>query len=119
MKKSIVMACLLAAMQTGAWAKVVLPDILSDNMVLQQQTEVKLWGKANPNAQVNIRVSWSGQTYTIQSDASGKWLAKIQTPAATYEAQSITFSDGEETKLSNILIGEVWFVPASQIWKCR
>ena len=66
MKKSIVMACLLAAMQTGAWAKVVLPDILSDNMVLQQQTEVKLWGKANPNAQVNIRVSWSGQTYTVQ-----------------------------------------------------
>ena len=26
MKKNIVMACLLAAMQTGAWAKVVLPD---------------------------------------------------------------------------------------------
>ena len=39
MKKNIVMACLLAAMQTGAWAKVVLPDILSDNMVLQQQTD--------------------------------------------------------------------------------
>ena len=39
MKKNIVMACLLAAMQTGAWAKVVLPDILSDNMVLQQQTK--------------------------------------------------------------------------------
>ncbi len=122
----MVMACLLAAMQTGAWAKVVLPDILSDNMVLQQQTEVKLWGKANPNAQVNIRVSWSGQTYTAQSDASGKWLAKVQTPAATYEAQSITFSDGEETKLSNILIGEVWFcsgqsnmeMPLNGFWNC-
>ena len=31
------MACLLAAMQTSTWAKVTLPDIMSDNMVLQRR----------------------------------------------------------------------------------
>lgn len=49
MKKQIIAACLLM-MQTASWGKVVLPEILSDNMVLQQQTEVKLWGKAKANA---------------------------------------------------------------------
>ena len=53
MKKWIISACLLM-MQAGAWAKVTLPDIMSDNMVLQQQTEACLWGKANANAEVNI-----------------------------------------------------------------
>lgn len=38
MKKWIVSACLLM-MQAGAWGKITLPDIVSDNMVLQQQTE--------------------------------------------------------------------------------
>ena len=75
---------------------------------------------------MSVRVSWSDRVYTVKSDASGKWLAKVQTPAATYEAQSITFSDGEETQLRNILIGEVWFcsgqsnmeMPLNGFWNC-
>lgn len=126
MRKRIMIACLLASAQTGVWAKVVLPDIISDNMVLQQQTEVCLWGKANPNTEVTVRVSWNDQTYTVASDNAGRWLAKVQTPAATYEAQSITFSDGEETSVENVLIGEVWFcsgqsnmeMPLSGFWNC-
>lgn len=43
MKKWIVSACLLM-MQAGAWGKITLPDIVSDNMVLQQQAEACLWG---------------------------------------------------------------------------
>lgn len=125
MKKQIVAACLLM-MQTASWGKVVLPEILSDNMVLQQQTEVKLWGKAKANAQVSIRPSWDNRTYTATSDKDGKWIAKVQTPQASYNAYSITFSDGETTQLSNILIGEVWFcsgqsnmeMPLAGFWNC-
>jgi sialate O-acetylesterase len=43
MKKWIVSACLLMV-QAGAWGKITLPDIVSDNMVLQQQAEACLWG---------------------------------------------------------------------------
>lgn len=125
MKKQIIAACLLM-MQTASWGKVVLPEILSDNMVLQQQTEVKLWGKAKANAQVSIRPSWDNRTYTATSDKDGKWIAKVQTPQASYNAYSITFSDGETTQLSNILIGEVWFcsgqsnmeMPLAGFWNC-
>ena len=72
MKKWIISACLLM-MQAGAWAKVTLPDIMSDNMVLQQQTEACLWGKANANAEVTIRPSWNRETYKVTAGADGKW----------------------------------------------
>lgn len=100
---------LLACMPAAGWAKVVLPDIISDNMVLQQHTEVRLWGKAEAGTTVTVKPSWSKQTYTTLTDAQGRWLLKVATPTASYEVQSITFSDGESTTLHNILIGEVWF----------
>ena len=108
MKKWIVSACLLM-MQAGAWGKITLPDIVSDNMVLQQQTEACLWGKANANAEVIIRPSWNREVYKVTADAEGKWVARIQTPTASYQTYTIFISDGEEMKLNNVLVGEVWF----------
>lgn len=101
-------ACLLMV-QAGAWGKITLPDIVSDNMVLQQQAEACLWGKANANAEVIIRPSWNREVYKVTADAEGKWVAKIQTPTASYQAYTISISDGEEVKLNNVLVGEVWF----------
>ena len=102
--------CLAATLfmpQTGT-AKVTLPAVLDNNMVLQQQSDVKLWGKARPNTTVQIRTSWNGAKYETRSDKQGDWLTQVATPQAggPYE---ITFDDGEVTKLQNILIGEVWF----------
>lgn len=125
MKKWIISACLLM-MQAGAWAKVTLPDIMSDNMVLQQQTEACLWGKANANAEVTIRPSWNRETYKVTAGADGKWIAKIKTPTASYNAYTISISDGEEIILNNVLVGEVWFcsgqsnmeMPLRGFWNC-
>lgn len=124
MRKTLLAALML--MQMGAWAKVDLPEILSDNMVLQQQTEVKLWGKAKANAEVSISPSWTNNIYTVKTDNDGKWIAEIQTPSASYTPYTITLSDGEVTTLNNILIGEVWFcsgqsnmeMPLAGFWNC-
>lgn len=125
MKKWIVSACFLM-MQASIWGKVTLPDILSDNMVLQQQTEACLWGKANANAEITIRPSWGYEVYTVKADADGKWKARIKTPVASYQPYSIAISDGEEKVLNNVLIGEVWFcsgqsnmeMPLRGFWNC-
>lgn len=88
-------------------AKVQLPSFFADNMILQQQSDVALWGKAAPNAKVVITVTWSkGKTVAV-ADADGKWFARVATPAAggPYE---LTFNDGEKVTLKNVLIGEVW-----------
>lgn len=108
MRKMLIGACLFM-MQTTAWAKVTLPEIMSDNMVLQQQTEACLWGKANSCAEVVIRPSWSREVYKVKADAAGCWKTKIKTPKASYNAYTISISDGEEVSINNVLIGEVWF----------
>ena len=87
-------------------AKVTLPSILGDNMVLQQQAEVKLWGKARPNATVTVKTSWNGQTYKSSSDDKGGWSLTVSTPVAG-GSYKITFNDGELLTLQNVLIGEV------------
>ena len=89
-------------------AKVTLPGVLANQMVLQQQAEVNLWGCADPTAKVKITTSWDKKAYVTIADDKGYWLQKVNTPVAggPYE---ISFYDGDKTILSDILIGEVWF----------
>jgi sialate O-acetylesterase len=88
-------------------AKVTLPSVLANNMVLQQQTKVNLWGKATAKKTVKIRTSWNGKYYKTVAGNDGKWQIKVDTPAAG-GPYSIEFNDGTITKLDNILVGEVW-----------
>ena len=90
----------------GVQGKVVLPSILSDNMVLQQQSEVKLWGTAAAGSTVTVTPGWGG-SYTAKAGEGGEWEVKLPTPKAG-GPYSIEFSDGETTTLNNVLIGEVW-----------
>lgn len=89
-------------------AKVKLPALVSDNMLLQQQTDARLWGWAEPGATVRVTPSWDGQTVSCQADAQGRWLVSLKTPAAGYTPYDITIDDGEPLTLKNILVGEVW-----------
>ena len=126
MKNKLFILVILSFVAGSAFAKVTLPDILSDNMVLQQSTGVKLWGKASPNATVKVQPSWVKMTTTVKTDSKGNWQTTIQTPAATFSPQTLTFSDGEVLTLKNILIGEVWLasgqsnmeMPLNGFWNC-
>ena len=102
--------CLLfAVLVFEARAEIKLPSIFSDNMVLQQQSEVAVWGWAKPNAVVTITGSWDRKSCNAKSDAQGYWRVKITTPAAGFTPYTLTVSgDGKAVTLRNILIGEVW-----------
>lgn len=106
-KKILCAFCMLLLAATVE-AKIVLPSILGDGMVLQQQSKAKLWGTAKKNAKVTVTVSWNGNVYSVNSDDQGDWLVEIQTPVAG-GPYNISIRDGEEMILKNILIGEVWF----------
>ena len=110
-----------------AQAKIELPEIIGDNMVLQQQTNAHLWGKATPKATVTINVSWSGEKFTTRADKEGHWLVSVPTPAASKDEQTIVIEEnGEQTVISRVLIGEVWFasgqsnmeMPLNGFWNC-
>lgn len=90
-------------------AKITLPSVLGDNMVLQQQTAAALWGEARPGKPVTITTSWSKEKTVVVSDKeTGRWFSHVDTPEAG-GPYSITISDGEAVTLRNVLIGEVWF----------
>lgn len=102
---------LLGALPFASHA-VELPDIISDNAVLQQNSDVKLWGWAKPGRTVTVVPSWSeGEAVTAVADReTGRWELTVATPAASFTPQSISFDDGEKpARIDNVLIGEVWF----------
>lgn len=89
-------------------AKVVLPDIISDNMVIQQNTKVRLWGRGNVNTTISVVASWNKKTFTTVSNDKGDWELWIETPCADYTLRQIEISDGEKLVIDNVLVGEVW-----------
>ena len=100
-------AGVLALGALTASAEVKLPAFFCDNMVLQQQTDARLWGTATPKKEVVVTVGWSSERYRTKADKEGRWRIEIPTPAAggPYE---VTLSDGEPLTLKNVMLGEVW-----------
>ncbi len=93
----------------GFSASLTLPSIFADSMVLQQQTDFRIWGKASPNTKVKVSASFiKGYKSTIVA-ADSVWSLTIPTPAASFMEHSIKISVKEEVKIFNhVLIGEVW-----------
>ena len=108
MWKCICMAFALWGCTVVLKSNVVLTSFFTDNMVLQQKTDITFYGDATKNKQLTVKTGWNGKEYHTEADGQGKWSLKIPTPAAggPYE---ITFSDGKKLQLKNVMIGEVWF----------
>lgn len=106
MKKTII-TLFAAVMATAAQAKVWMPAIFDSGMVLQRETNVKLWGTADASKTVKVTTSWNGKTYLVKADKNGKWKVPVATPEAG-GPYAVTVSDGEELCFDNVLIGEVW-----------
>lgn len=94
---------------SSGFSRVRLPHVLCDGMVLQQNTEVRLWGWAKPDGVVKVTTSWDNNISSAKAGKDGKWLLKVKTPTASYKPLSVSFDDGDgKTTIDNILSGEVW-----------
>jgi len=102
----IVIAMLLTSFQINA--KIKLPALFSDNMMLQQKSNAPMWGWAEKNANITIKTSWNAKIYKVKADNSGKWKTELQTPSFGGPF-TIEVSEGsEKVVVKNVLIGEVW-----------
>ncbi len=91
----------------NGYAAVKLPSILSDGMVLQQNTDVKLWGWADAGEKITIKTSWLRQVVYATANAEGKWIATVKTTEAG-GPYMIEIEGTNKITLKNILLGEVW-----------
>lgn len=82
--------------------------LLTDNMVLQRNAEVKLWGTAKANEKITVVTSWNKARYSTTSNSNGEWTVKVLTTEAGGPYTIALASLTEKATLKNILLGEVW-----------
>lgn len=110
MKRIASIISLLLCVCLSAEAKLEMSSLCGDGMVLQQNTNAAVWGKADPGAQITVTPSWNGVTYRGKAGEDGRWTVKVATPAAGYKPYTMTVKgDGSTIRINDILIGEVWF----------
>lgn len=105
LKWLVLVTCLLNSLEGNC--KVGFPTIIGDNMVLQRESSVPLWGTALKTGVVTVVTSWNKKSYKTKVGLDGKWNLYVTTPAAG-GPYTISFSDGQLSTLKNILVGEVW-----------
>lgn len=100
----LAITCCLSSLLSKAQLK--LPAIISDNMVLQSDIRVPIWGSALPGEKV--RISFKGKTFTATTGSDSTWLVKLGTYPAGGPYEMKVKGNNEEKIISNIWIGEVW-----------
>ena len=84
-----------------------LPSLWSDHMVLQQKSDVLLWGTSKKGEHIDIITSWDSREYKTRAQPDGSWQLKVRTPSAGGPYQ-IEINADSSIILKDILIGEVW-----------
>ena len=82
-----------------------LPPVFGDNMVLQQQSTVTIWGWADPGEAIRATAGWS--SYRASAGSDGKWRARFETSKAG-GPYLITVEGKSRIELKNIMLGEAW-----------
>ena len=80
MKKIVLLLPFFLSLCLCAFADISLPAILSDHMVLQQNSTVKIWGWSEVRESIKLSTTWDTTTYTTRGDGSAKWSMEIKTP---------------------------------------
>jgi len=109
MKKLMIFLSLLLTMLIfcihPSIADVRLPALVGDNMVLQRDIKVPVWGWADTEEEITVSIE--EQQLTTKADSDGKWMVKLEPMKAGGPFELII--EGNNTiKLTNVMIGEVW-----------
>ena len=106
--KKITLLFLSFAFSIASFAEIQMPKIFSDNMLLQRHAYVKIWGKADANAKVDVE--FAGQQKSAKADAKGNWSLKLDKMPANKNPQEMKISENGKLgkTIKDVLVGEVW-----------
>jgi sialate O-acetylesterase len=89
----------------GTQAQISLPKLISDNIVLQRDQPIKIWGWASPNEK--LTVLFNKKTFKTTTSENGKWelLLPAQSAGTAYK---MVLKGKNEITINNIAFGDVW-----------
>ena len=91
---------------TGDYGGLQLPEIYSDNMVLQHGQSLPLHGTANAGTKITVTIG--SQQLNTTADSNGKWQVTLA-PLAAKETYTLQITAGKEKRIfKNVVAGEVW-----------
>ena len=88
-------------------AQLRLNKVFTDNMVLQRDKPVHIWGKGIPGK--NVEVTFANKKRNTKVKIDSTWIVEFAKQKENAAAKSIIIKSGNENvELKNILIGDVW-----------
>lgn len=105
MKKYFLSIICIFSISISINAQVVLPKIFADNMVLQRNTLIPIWGTAEANEIIEVR--FNKQIKKAKADKNGRWIVRLDHEKAGGPF-ILTVKAKNTIQIKNILVGEVW-----------
>ena len=104
----LLIGCVLFCTQSFAHAEVSLPHIFGDNMVLQRDIPVPIWGWAAAGEEVTVTLQDTSHTVQTTADAKGYWQVKLSAMSAGGPYTLHIAASNNTIELTNVMFGEVW-----------
>jgi len=103
---------------SAVMAEVRLPSVVGDNMVLQRDQPLPIWGWAEPGETVTVTLA--GQSAKAAAGTDGRWQSTLPKLNASNDplTMRVKGSSGSLITVSGVLVGEVWFCtgPSNIFW---
>lgn len=91
---------------TSASGEVRLPTVFSDNMVLQRDMKIPVWGWADPGEKVTVILG--KEKVKRKADKNGYWRVNLKKRSAVSEPLDLIVKGENTVTVSNVVIGDVW-----------
>ncbi len=92
--------------QNGANSSLKLARLFSNHLVFQRDKPIKIWGWAKPSERVEVSLLTNRNAVTANSE--GKWMVELPAMPAGGPYEVLVKTKGQEVKIQDVLIGEVW-----------
>ncbi len=107
MNKRILLWAVALICTAGMNAKVTLPQMFQNGMVLQRGKPIPVWGKAD--AGETVTVTLNKKKVTTTADANGRWRVDLPLMKAG-GPYALEVSSDETITISDVLVGDVWLL---------
>lgn len=106
MKKCLLSLFIILSFNYFAHAGLWMPRMFGDNMILQRDERIHVWGRANPGEEVSVL--FAGNRALTRADRGGRWEAFLPPTEAGGSYEMTVAAGSGRITFGNVLVGEVW-----------